>query len=80
MDLSQLSDEELMAAAGQAPALNPMMNRLIRQESGGNPNAISPKGASGIVQIMPATARDPGYGVRPLQGWDGISPKTAPVE
>lgn len=31
----------------------------------------SPKGAMGEMQVMPATARDPGYGVRP---WDGSSP------
>ena len=40
--------------------------RQMVQESGLNPDAVSPKGAQGIAQIMPDTARDPGYGVDPI--------------
>lgn len=43
-----------------------LLHRQEMQESGGNPNAVSPKGAFGLRQIMPETARDPGFGVKPF--------------
>lgn len=50
----------------------PMAAVVERMESGGNPNAVSAKGAQGAMQVMPATSTDPGYGVRPAQlGADG---------
>src|SRR5690606_23863584 len=53
----------LVAAAaakhGLAPAL---LAALLRSESGFDPRAVSPAGARGIAQFMPATAR--GMGLR----------------
>lgn len=62
------------ASAGSAGPLsnNAIFDALIQQESGGRHYGdgsmllSSPKGARGVTQVMPATGRDPGYGVRPL--------------
>ena len=35
-----------------------LVQALIEVESGGDANAVSPKGAQGLMQIMPGTARD----------------------
>jgi hypothetical protein len=62
MDFKALADQ-YATQHGVDPGL---FRALVRQESGWNPTAKSPVGAYGLTQAMPATAADPGFGVKPL--------------
>lgn len=63
----------LAETGGQTPDLDRITGAVAMAESGGNPNAVSRAGAKGLLQLMPATARE--YGVTnpfdPLQSWRG---------
>jgi peptidoglycan DL-endopeptidase CwlO len=64
--------EKAGARYGVSPAL---LSAVARQESGYDPGAVSPAGAQGLMQLMPATAR--GLGVtdsfNPTQAVDGAA-------
>ena len=62
-------------AAATRNGLDPdIFDRQIDQESGFNPSAVSPAGASGIAQFMPATASRYGVDVNdPYSSLDGAA-------
>jgi len=48
--------ESARAAARAHDIPEDLFLRLVQQESGWNPGAVSPKGATGLAQLMPGTA------------------------
>jgi soluble lytic murein transglycosylase-like protein len=53
----QNSIDEIVNAAGDQHNIDPdFINSVIHAESGFNPRAVSPKGARGLMQLMPQTA------------------------
>jgi membrane-bound lytic murein transglycosylase MltF len=53
---SQSVDEVVNAASGRYHLDPDLINSVIHAESGFNPRAVSPKGAQGLMQLMPQTA------------------------
>ena len=55
----RLSPKELLDRAAEKAGLPPqIVHSVARAESAYNPNAISPKGAIGLMQLMPQTAAE----------------------
>ena len=54
---------EIVDQAAQTHGVDPLLvHSVIKVESGYNPYAVSQKGAQGLMQLMPGTARDLGVG------------------
>lgn len=56
-NIRQTFRAEIAAAARKANVSEALLIALVAAESAGNPNAVSPKGAEGLGQLMPATAK-----------------------
>ena len=65
----------LFAQAGAKHGIDPeVLAAVAKVESGGNPNAVSSAGASGLMQFMPGTARAMGIDpMDPAQAIDGAA-------
>lgn len=51
--------QQVVRASGERHGLDPdLIESVIRAESAGNPRAVSHKGAAGLMQLMPGTARE----------------------
>jgi soluble lytic murein transglycosylase-like protein len=69
--LSGVPYADMFVKAGQKYGVSPkLLAAVAKVESGYNPNAVSPAGAQGLMQLMPTTAR--GLGVR-----DSFDPEQA---
>jgi Soluble lytic murein transglycosylase and related regulatory proteins (some contain LysM/invasin domains) len=67
LDYHQLAHQDATNAG-----INPdLFEKQISQESGFNPNAVSPEGAVGIAQFMPSTAQ--GLGINPYDAVQSLS-------
>jgi len=66
---------DLFTRIGAKHGVSPkLLAAVAKVESGYNPNAVSPAGARGLMQIMPATAAELGVDpLNPLQAVDGAA-------
>jgi soluble lytic murein transglycosylase-like protein len=71
----KVGKQDVSIPIGEQYAPPRLVKAVIMTESSGDPKAVSPKGAGGLMQIMPATAKDLGVKDRfdPQENVDGGS-------
>jgi hypothetical protein len=67
-----------LPAGSAAGTLQSLVAAVIAAESGGNPNALSPAGAIGLMQLMPGTAAS--LGVNPWNAQQNVAGGTTYLE
>lgn len=73
---STVTIKDMIAGAASRHQMDPdLVTSVIRAESGFNPAAISPKGARGLMQLMPQTAASLGV-VDPLDAAENVESGT----
>jgi hypothetical protein len=71
----KIGKQDVNIPIGEEYAPAPLVKAVIQVESTNNPKAVSPKGAGGLMQLMPGTAKDLGVADRfdPEQNVEGGS-------
>jgi len=80
-DVDRRWDAEIVAAARRYVVPEVWIRAVVAAESAGDPRAVSPKGAMGLMQLMPETWREMreryGLGDDPLDPADNVMAGTA---
>lgn len=68
--VGRLNAGRKIRAGSKDPEFSQLLDTIVSLEGGGTlaKPKTSPKGALGPMQVMPETARDPGFGIRPWNG------------
>lgn len=66
----KVGKQNISIPTGEEYAPPSLVKAVIQVESAGKPKAVSPKGATGLMQLMPATAKD--LGVNPTNAQENV--------